>query len=38
MADPVAGIAIGYAMNKMGAEILLGERGQSLVDAVYDSL
>jgi hypothetical protein len=25
-------------MNKMGAEILLGERGQSLVDAVYDSL
>jgi CubicO group peptidase (beta-lactamase class C family) len=38
MADPVAGVAIGYAMNRMGAEILLNERGQSLVHAVYDCL
>src|SRR5262249_46813889 len=38
MADPVAGVAIGYAMNKMGPGLLLNERGQSLVDAVYDCL
>jgi CubicO group peptidase (beta-lactamase class C family) len=38
MADPVACVAIGYAMNRMGAEILLNERGQALVDAVYDCL
>ena len=38
MADPEAGIAIGYAMNAMGLGILLNERGQSLVDAVYDCL
>ena len=38
MADPDAGIAIGYAMNAMGLGILLNERGQSLIDAVYASL
>jgi len=38
MADPEAGIAIGYVMNAMGLGILLNERGQSLIDAVYDCL
>jgi CubicO group peptidase (beta-lactamase class C family) len=38
MADPAAGVAIGYAMNRMGAGLLMNERGQSLVDAVYDCL
>jgi CubicO group peptidase (beta-lactamase class C family) len=38
MADPTAGIAIGYAMNRMGPGLLLNERGQALVDAVYESL
>jgi CubicO group peptidase (beta-lactamase class C family) len=38
MADPVAEVAIGYAMNRMGPGLLLNERGQSLVDAVYDCL
>ena len=34
-ADPDAGFAMGYAMNKLGGGILLNERGQSLVDAAY---
>ena len=34
-ADPEAGLAMGYAMNKQGAGILLNDRGQSLVDAAY---
>ena len=34
-ADPEAGMSFGYAMNRMGAGILLNERGQSLVDAAY---
>ncbi|CUH59379.1 SDR family NAD(P)-dependent oxidoreductase [Thalassobacter stenotrophicus] len=34
-ADPNAGFAMGYAMNKLGGGILLNERGQSLVDAAY---
>ena len=38
MADPISGVAVGYAMNRMGPGLLLNERGQSLVDAVYDSL
>jgi CubicO group peptidase (beta-lactamase class C family) len=38
MADPAAGVAIGYAMNRMGPGILLNERGQALVDAVYACL
>jgi CubicO group peptidase (beta-lactamase class C family) len=38
MADPVARVAIGYVMNQLGAGTLLNARGQSLIDAVYDSL
>ena len=38
MADPQAGIAVGYVMNRMGPGVLLNERGQSLIDAVYESL
>lgn len=38
MADPVARVAIGYAMNQMGAGVLLNRRGQALIDAVYESL
>ena len=34
-ADPERGLAFGYAMTKMGAGLLLNERGQSLVDAAY---
>jgi CubicO group peptidase (beta-lactamase class C family) len=34
-ADPEARLAFGYAMNRMGAGILLNERGQALVDATY---
>ncbi len=37
-ADPVAGVAFGYVMNGMGPGILLNDRGQSLIDAFYDSL
>ncbi len=37
-ADPAAELSFGYTMNRMGAGILLGERGQSLVDAAYSSL
>jgi CubicO group peptidase (beta-lactamase class C family) len=37
-ADPEAGIAFGYTMNKMGLGTALNPRGQALVDAVYDSL
>ena len=37
-ADPEAGISFGYTMNRMGAGILLNERGQGLVDAAYRSL
>ena len=36
--DPDAGISFGYTMNKMGGGILLNERGQLLIDSVYDSL
>jgi CubicO group peptidase (beta-lactamase class C family) len=35
MADPEARVAIGYVMNQLGQGVLLNERGQSLVDAVY---
>ena len=34
-ADPAAGLSFGYTMNRMGAGILLNQRGQSLVDATY---
>ncbi len=35
-ADPQYDLAFSYTMNKMGAGLLLNERGQSLIDAVYD--
>lgn len=38
MVDPVAGISIAYVMNQMGPGVLLGERGQALIDAVYECL
>ena len=37
-ADPANSLSFGYTMNRMGAGILLDERGQSLVDAAYRSL
>jgi CubicO group peptidase (beta-lactamase class C family) len=37
-ADPDARLAFGYAMTKQGRGVLLNERGQRLVDAVYRSL
>jgi CubicO group peptidase (beta-lactamase class C family) len=37
-ADPDRGLAFGYAMNRMGAGLLLNPRGQSLVDAAYAAL
>ncbi len=37
-ADPDCGLAFGYTMNRMGAGLLLNERGQGLVDASYRSL
>jgi CubicO group peptidase (beta-lactamase class C family) len=37
-ADPVARLSFGYMMNKQGRGVLLNERGQRLVDAVYRSL
>lgn len=37
-ADPSAKMSFGYTMNRMGAGILMNERGQSLVDATYAAL
>ncbi|MDA0977548.1 MAG: serine hydrolase, partial [Proteobacteria bacterium] len=37
-ADTECHMGFGYAMNRMGAGILLNPRGQSLVDAAYRSL
>jgi CubicO group peptidase (beta-lactamase class C family) len=37
-ADPAVKLSFGYAMNKQGLGVMLNERGQSLVDAVYRSL
>jgi CubicO group peptidase (beta-lactamase class C family) len=37
-ADPAHRLAFGYTMNKQGRGVLLNERGQALVDAVYRSL
>jgi CubicO group peptidase (beta-lactamase class C family) len=37
-ADPAARLSFGYTMNKQGRGVGLSERGQSLVDAVYQSL
>jgi CubicO group peptidase (beta-lactamase class C family) len=37
MADPAAGVSIGYVVNRMGSGVLLNARDQSLIDAVYAS-
>ena len=37
-ADPARGLSFGYSMTRMGAGILLNDRGQSLVDAAYRSV
>jgi CubicO group peptidase (beta-lactamase class C family) len=37
-ADPEHGVSFGYTMNRMGEGLLLNERGQALVDAVYACL
>ena len=37
-ADPDCKMSFGYTMNRMGAGILLNDRGQSLVDAAYLAL
>ena len=37
-ADPAHRLSFGYTMNKQGRGVLLNERGQALVDAVYRSL
>ncbi len=37
-ADPAARLAFGYVMNKQGRGVLLNDRGQRLVDAVYQAL
>lgn len=37
-ADPAAGLAMGYTMNRMGAGILVNARGQGLIDAAYRAL
>lgn len=37
-ADPESGVSFGYNMNRMGQGMLLNDRGQSLIDAVYKAL
>ena len=37
-ADPECRMSFGYAMNRMGTGLLLNDRGQALVDAVYGAL
>lgn len=37
-ADRALGLSFGYVMNQMGPGILVNERGQSLVDAIYSTL
>mgnify|MGYP005849939653 CR=1 FL=1 len=37
-ADPDCELAFGYTMNRMGAGLLLNERGQAVVDAAYRAL
>lgn len=37
-ADPAAGLGFGYAMNRAGASILVGERPRRLVEACYACL
>lgn len=36
--DPDADLVFSYTMNRMGSGILLNSRGQSLIDAAYESL
>jgi len=36
--DPEADLVFAYSMNKMGGGILLNDRGQSLIDATYETL
>lgn len=37
-ADPAAGLSMGYTMNRMGAGILVNDRGQALIDAAYRAI
>ncbi|MGZ0187949.1 MAG: serine hydrolase domain-containing protein [Alphaproteobacteria bacterium] len=37
-ADPDAGLAFGYSMNRQGSGVLLNRRGQGLVDATYRAI
>ncbi len=37
-ADPECGLAFSYTMNRMGAGLLVNERGQSVIDAAYRAL
>lgn len=37
-ADPAENLSFGYTMNRMGAGLMLNERGQSLIDATYQVL
>lgn len=37
-ADPEGGLSFGYTMNRMGEGILLNDRGQRLIDAMYACL
>lgn len=37
-ADPEAGMSFGYTMNRMGAGVLVNDRGQALINAAYQSL
>jgi CubicO group peptidase (beta-lactamase class C family) len=37
-ADPECAMAFSYTMNRMGAGLLVNERGQSLIDAAYRAL
>jgi CubicO group peptidase (beta-lactamase class C family) len=37
-AEPDVGLSFGYSMNRMGAGLMLNDRGQSLVDAAYRAL
>lgn len=38
LADPECKMSFGYTMNHMGTGVLLNERGQSLLDALYQTL
>ena len=37
-ADPACRMSFGYAMNRQGQSLLLNDRGQGLIDAVYLAL